>query len=105
MISWPVGELPRGPARWRLVLHHGVTAIVRHPDVGSVEGESEGAEARSISADKRAIACSQLRYRINAIVHHPDVGAVEGDSFWVGTSRVSADNKAITCSQLLYGIT
>lgn len=71
---------------------HSGGALVHHPDIGAIKGNSVWGTARRESAggrrgrpnDPRAgpIARPQLGHSVAALVCHPDVGAIEGHTVY-----------------------
>src|SRR6266568_481714 len=59
-------------------LGHAAAAVVRHPEVGSVEGHPERVGTRGEGPEDRPVGGPELGHAVAASVRHPDAGAVEG---------------------------
>src|ERR1017187_802392 len=69
---------------------HVVAAVVRHPDIGTVEGDPLGVCCHGVGAHGGSSGGQQLRHVVAAVVHHPDIGTVEGDANGAASHGVGA---------------
>src|SRR6266567_3071219 len=66
-------------------LGHAAAAVVRHPEVGSVEGHPERDGTRGEGPEARPVGGPELGHGVAALVRHPDVGSVESHATRGGT--------------------